>query len=315
MLDPQLLSIENFPLYTGMLIALAVFAAAMVLGRSLRKGASLRRRVNTSSSIAGLPGGLHARDERQVSRLLARAAEILAPSGHAPNSGLRKQLVRAGFFSEQSLVVFQASRLACACLMPLLFLVLATVFHVRLPVLTLTLLSMLLAVFGLILPPILLDRRGQRMQRVYRHAFPDLMDLLVVCVESGQSVQSAIARVGQEMMLISAALGFNLHLLSLELRAGSTLEAGLMSMYGRIGLDEVRSLAVLLKQTEQLGASISNTLRVFSEEMRDKRLSRAETRANSLPVKMTIPLGLFIFPVIMLVVLVPVIIRIRNALL
>jgi len=311
--DYQLFSVDHFPLYIAVLIALAVFAAAIVVGRTVRQGFDVNRRIISSSSIVGSPGGLHAREEMRISQLLARAAMFVAPNGRVLNSELSKQLVRAGFFSDIAVNVFLASRVLCACTIPVMLLLSLPVLPFDVPASLLAVLCVLLAIFGLILPPIVLDRRVQHMRRVYQNAFPDMMDLLVVCVESGQSTQSAISRVGQEMLTICSQLGFNLHLLSLELRAGSTLEAGLMSMYGRIGLDEVRSLAVLLKQSEQLGASISNTIRVFSDEMRDKRLSRAEARANSLPVKMSIPLSLCIFPVIMLVIMVPAVIRIRNA--
>lgn len=169
-----------------------------------------------------------------------------------------------------------------------------------------------LALFSLVFIPVALDFRIRSMQEKYRRAFPDMMDLLVICVESGQSLPAAIAQVSRELMQISPQLGFNLHLVSLELRAGSTLSMSLLNLHGRLGLDEVKSLAVLLKQSEELGASIAGTLRVFSDEMREKRLVRAETKANMLPVKMTIPLGLFIFPVVMMVIMVPVVIRIKN---
>jgi tight adherence protein C len=168
-------------------------------------------------------------------------------------------------------------------------------------------------VLGLILPPIYVDYRRGVMQQQYRHAFPDFMDLLVVCVESGQSLQSAIDRVGHEMLQVCPELGANLHMMGLELRAGSTLPAALKGLSERIGLEEVQSLAVLLKQSEELGSGIALALRTYSDEMREKRLSRAETRANALPVKMTIPLGLCVFPVILLVIMVPALIRLKNA--
>jgi tight adherence protein C len=91
------------------------------------------------------------------------------------------------------------------------------------------------------------------------------------------------------------------------------LTEALDGLADRLGIEEVQSLRLLLKQSEELGASIATSLRVFSDEMRDKRLMRAETKAHALPVKMTLPLGLFIFPVILLVIMLPVVIRIKNA--
>ncbi len=166
---------------------------------------------------------------------------------------------------------------------------------------------------GFIGPSVWLDWRKNFMRSRYRNAFPDFMDLVVVCVESGQSLPGAIDRVSHEIVQFSPQLGANLHLVSLELRAGRTLVDSLSALHERVDIDEVRSLQILLKQSEELGASIAATLRIFSEEMREKRLMRAEAKAHALPVKMTIPLGLFIFPVIMMVILVPVIIRMKNA--
>jgi tight adherence protein C len=102
--------------------------------------------------------------------------------------------------------------------------------------------------------------------------------------------------------------------MSLELRAGSTLAEAVDNLARRTGIQEVLSLGSLLFQTEQLGTSIGDALRVYSDELRDKRLSRAEEKAHALPVKLTLPLGLYIFPVMMVVIGLPVVMRIKNAL-
>ena len=151
------------------------------------------------------------------------------------------------------------------------------------------------------------------MRTVYRNAFPDFIDLLVVCIEAGQSLQGALDRVSREVATYSPALSANLRIASLEVRAGIRLSDAISNLYTRVGIEEVKSLGLLLKQSEDLGTSIATSLRVFSDEMRDKRLMRAETKAHALPVKMTLPLGFFIFPVILMVIMLPVIIRIKNS--
>ena len=304
---------ELQPIHISGVIALAVFVGSLLLAQGLRRRDQMRRRSTSGVSHATSANGLDRAQKRQSERLMERAARLLAPGDKATISLVRRQLVQAGFFSDFALPVLYASRALCACGLPLLFLTGSSLLPFDVPATASTLVAICLAVLGLVLPPVMLDARARSMQQKYRHAFPDFMDLLVVCVELGQSMQSAIARVSEEMMESCPELGFNLHLVSLELRAGSTLNGTLQSLHGRLGIEEVRSLAVLLKQSEELGASIAGTLRVFSDEMREKRLIRAETKANTLPVKMTIPLGLFIFPVIMLVILVPVAIRIKNA--
>jgi len=299
------------PLHISLLASLAAFALTlMLLRRGLARGV-LRRRVLADLSPAS--DVLTSDDTGQRSWLMAQAAKFLIPGERSTDPLLKKQFIQAGFFSDLAGPIFHTARVLCAAVLPILCLLLSPLLPFDLPVAIMTGVLICLALLGLIVPPILLDRRIKQMQQKYRDAFPDFMDLLVVCVEAGQSLQSAIASVSQEMLQLCPALGFNLHLVSLELRAGSTLHSALLSLHGRLGIQEVQSLAVLLKQSEELGASIAGALRTFSDEMRDKRLARAETRANTLPVKMTIPLGLCIFPVILLVILIPVVIRIKNA--
>ena len=97
-----------------------------------------------------------------------------------------------------------------------------------------------------------------------------------------------------------------------EMRAGRSTVEALESLADRLGLDEARSLVLVLRQSVELGSDIGEALHVFSDEMRSKRLLRAEEAANKLPVKMTLPMGLFIFPVILLVVLLPIGIRLMT---
>ena len=140
------------------------------------------------------------------------------------------------------------------------------------------------------------------------------MDLLVVCVESGLALQPAIDRISREIAATTPQLAANLHLLSLEMRAGSSLGDALDGLTQRLGIEEAFSLASLLKQSEELGTSLSAALRVYSDEMRDKRLMRAEAMAHALPVKITLPVGFCIFPVILVILFLPLIIRIKQVL-
>ena len=299
------------PIMIGVLIAIAVFTATLLLARAAREREMVGRRATTD--LGGASHSLDAGWQQHANRLMERAAAIFAPGSTQSTTTLGRELFKAGYFSANAVAYFNSLRIFAAIALPSAFLILQTVIDLRLPLVLATLASLGLALLGLVLPSFLLDARISKMRERYRNAFPDMMDLLVVCVESGQSVQSAIAQVAREMMQVLPQLGFNLHLASLELRAGGTIHSALISLHGRVGLDEIKSLAVLMKQSEELGASISGTLHVFSDEMRDKRLIRAETKANLLPVKMTIPLGLFIFPVILLAILVPVAIRIKNS--
>jgi tight adherence protein C len=126
------------------------------------------------------------------------------------------------------------------------------------------------------------------------------------------SLEAAVERVSSELAGTHKALGIQLAIMTLQMRAGKPLREALRDLSDRIGIEEARSLAVLFRQSEELGTSLTDALRVYSEEMRTQRILRAEEKANTLPVKMMIPLGLCIFPVVMMIVMLPVIIRMKG---
>ena len=139
------------------------------------------------------------------------------------------------------------------------------------------------------------------------------MDLLVVCAEAGLSMEAALDRVGRELSVSYPSLAANIYMTILELRAGRTLSEALENLGDRLGLKEARSFATLLQQSEELGASLTDALRVYSDDMRHQRLSRAEEKAYSLPAKLSVPLTLCVFPVVVLVIMLPVYVRFKFA--
>lgn len=159
-----------------------------------------------------------------------------------------------------------------------------------------------------------LDRRIKAAETRYRRLFPDFMDLLIVCVDSGLSIEAAIDRVAREFIVPKPDFGKHLAIISLEVRAGRPLHEALQNFADRVRLDEARSLATLFRQSQELGSSVVKTLRVFSAEMRQLRLVRAEELANALPVKMLFPMATFLFPVNLVIVLVPIMITILEML-
>ncbi|MBW1745721.1 MAG: type II secretion system F family protein, partial [Deltaproteobacteria bacterium] len=156
--------------------------------------------------------------------------------------------------------------------------------------------SVFLALLGYLLPDIWLRMKTSARKNKISKGVPDLLDLLVVCVEAGMGLDSAIYRVAQEIKLSNKILGDELNILNLEIRAGKTREKALRNMADRIDLEDVRSLVTLLIQTEKFGTSIAQSLRVFSDSFRTKRYQKAEEIAAKLPVKLMLPLILFIFP-------------------
>jgi tight adherence protein C len=163
--------------------------------------------------------------------------------------------------------------------------------------------------FGYFLPGLVLGRLVRTRMREYRNGFPDFMDLMIVCSDAGMSMEAGIERVSKELAKTYPSLSQNLQLVSLELRAGRSLDDALKSLADRLSLDEVRSFATLLQQSKELGTSLSGALRVFSDEMRHKRMSLAEEKAHALPAKMSVPVTVCILPVVLMIAIIPIIVK------
>jgi tight adherence protein C len=165
---------------------------------------------------------------------------------------------------------------------------------------------------GYFLPGLGLTRMVHNKMREYRNGFPDFMDLMIVCSDAGMSMEAGIERVSRELNATYPALAQNLQLVSLELRAGRSLDDALKSLADRLSLDEVRSFATLLQQSKELGTSLSGALRVFSDEMRHKRMSLAEEKAHALPAKMSVPVTVCILPVVLMIAIIPIIVKMSE---
>ena len=165
---------------------------------------------------------------------------------------------------------------------------------------------------GYVGPSTYIDRRIAKRRDEHRAGFPDFMDLLVVCADSGLSMEASLERVGHELGDSYPSLCTNIHMANLEIRAGRTMTDALEHLGDRLGLEEARSFATLVQQSAELGSSITEALRVYSDDMRHKRLSRAEEKAYALPAKLAVPMMVCIFPVLFVVILLPVIVRLYT---
>jgi tight adherence protein C len=172
--------------------------------------------------------------------------------------------------------------------------------------------SLLFGVALIVVPSIALDFYARGIKESYRRSFPDFMDMMITCADAGMSLEAAVERVSSEFSSTHRHLGVQLSILTLQIRAGKALRDALRELADRIGLEEAKTLAVLFRQSEELGTSLVDALRVYSAEMRTQRILRAEEKANSLPVRMVLPLGLCVFPVVMMIVMLPVIIRMKG---
>jgi tight adherence protein C len=230
-------------------------------------------------------------------------------------SGMRLRLVQAGFRGYNTPVVFFGYRVFFAVLLPVILLF-GKVFLIKSisPGAFLVILCFF-ALVGFYLPNFWLNHKISSRQQNILDGFPDALDLMVVCVESGMGLDSAINRVGEEMKLRNRDLSEEFVVLGLELRAGKLRKDALRNLGIRTGLDDVKSLMTLLIQTDKFGTSIAQALRVHSDSMRTRRYQRAEEMAAKLPVKLVFPLILFIFPALFVVIIGPAAIKIIRTLL
>lgn len=236
------------------------------------------------------------------------------PASEAEKTRLRQFLNLAGYYSNSAPATYQFIRILSAAGFGLGSAIIYGRFMPGLPFVLLIGFSLAVAFFGYILPRAVVSLRRDRLLEEHRNGFPDFLDLLVICIEAGIGVETAVERVSKDLARTSPSLARNLAFMNMELRAGRSTRDALDNLSIRLGIEEARSFATVVQQAEELGSSLVQSLRVYAEEMRAKRLARAEEKANALPVKMVIPLAFFIFPVILGITLMPVAIKVYQAL-
>jgi tight adherence protein C len=296
------------PFIVAMLAFCAMGGIAFVAGQYYVRSVQINRRLSATQSNAfvdpvdnhGAIAGLVARhfDEKRFG------------IDEATRGKLRLTLVQAGYFRRDAINFYVFWRMAALILLPvaayLLFEFTSEGAGTPLRFVAIAVAGAL----GIIAPDVFLSRKRRRLEIEYRTVFPDILDLLVVCVDAGLAVEGALDRITGEIARRSRNFGINLAIMSAEMRAGRSFVDALGSMADRLIIPEARSLVALLRQSREMGSDVGEALQVFSDEMRNKRLLRAEEQANKLAVKMTLPLALFIFPVVLMVVMLPVAIRI-----
>jgi len=223
------------------------------------------------------------------------------------------KFLKAGLRNRNTPAIFMGTKCCLAIILPMgFFFMRIAVFEIFNPTATIAVLLML-ALLGRYLPELWLKIKTTiRKNRIFE-GLPDALDLLVVCVEAGMGLDSAINRVGQELELSNKHLSDEFKLLNLELRAGKSKKDALRNLSVRTDLEDVNSLVTLLIQTDKFGTSVAKALRVYSDTFRTKRFQKAEEIAAKLPVKLVLPLILFIFPSLFVVLMGPAAIRIFQA--
>lgn len=250
----------------------------------------------------------------KIAKMSGPLAKLSLPDEAWRNSSLRQRFMQAGFRRGDAPPLFFASKTLLAVTLPALLWLVAVGAGSTLSMNILLLCLLVAAGAGFYLPNRILAVIIQRRQREIFDILPNAMDLMTICVEAGLNIDAAIVRVAQEITLTSRILGEELHLVTLELRAGNSKEKALRNLALRTGQSDVDTLATMLIQAEQLGTSIGDSLRVHSEYLRTQRRQRAEEAAAKVALKLLMPLIFCIFPALMVVMLGPSFIHISHSL-
>ena len=227
---------------------------------------------------------------------------------------LGKQFQAAGYRSESARVIFFSLKTLFTFVLPGIFLLVMLILRPDVKPTIVAYGVFLLAAGGYFLPNYVLNKKVAHRREELSRNFPDALDLLRTCVEAGLSTEAALARVGEEMRIRSRALADELRQVALEQRAGSSRNQALANMAERVGLSDIEAMVSALIQSEKFGTSVSEALRVYSENLRLDRRMKAEEQAAKIPTKILLPLIVCIFPLLFMLILAPPIHNVLKAL-
>jgi len=303
---------------------LTLLAFAMVLAgggllafmgiRQARVG--VQRRARLSDAAPAAAGGAPASGLGALSSIAGGVRRLGdRVEGRDPNqmSALRNKLVQAGFTGKEAVAFYLGVRVI-ALIAATVVTVMLLPFAFSKSALAAICMAGVFALVAILGPDQFIRMRRTAREREYREGFPDLLDLLVASVQAGLSLDAAVSRIAEELAQRYPNLTDHLVLMTLELRAGRARKEAWSRLAERLGIEEAYSFATMLRQAEDMGTSLGDTLTAFSEDMRAKRILRAEELANSLPAKLMLPLVLFIFPCLMGVLILPAAVHIAAAL-
>lgn len=310
------MTLETLIYVVGLVLTVGAVGGLAFIGfgelrlRTLRRGRLAGAGGSTQGPMIEKSGGALGEQLLSTVRRLGQQSAVRDP---AKVSLLRSRLMQAGFYSREAPVVFlgiKAAAMAVATLAVVLTLPMM-INHKggNMGALALAVVVSLIALYG---PDQVLKSRKTTREREYSEGFPDLLDLLVASVEAGLSLDAAVTRVTEELERRYPTLTVHLRFLVLELRAGRARKDAWSAFADRLGIDDARALSTMLRQAEDMGTSLGDTLAVFSADMRVKRMLRAEEKALGLSAKLTVPLILFIFPALLGSLMLPAIVRVMK---
>lgn len=299
---------------TSLLMALSAGGVSLLvigLGRSAH-ARSIWRRLRPLLPDAGLWSAASQR-KRQGSRRMGPVIDLLSrlslPQRGWRDSQVQLRFIRAGYRQSNAPRVYFAVKTAMALSCVLLVSLLMPVLAPQAPFSKWLMITLLVTLIANFIPDLYLHLRTRERAQRMQDSLPDIIDLLVICTESGLGLDAAIGKVSREMARSSPELAEEFYIMGLEVRAGAARMVAMRHMAERVNLEDLYDLVSMLIQADRFGTSLAVSLRIQSDVMRGKRMQRAEEIAAKIPTKMLIPLVLFIFPVLLMVLLGPAVIQ------
>ena len=306
--------------YLRSLVLFVAFAAVagvvLVVMTLIGRRASVRSELRSISATVGdVPvESLTKRRDDTWTRLVDRIEKAGLNLGDSKGDVLREKLKAAGYDSPAAPRIYTLIRLLLVIVLPTFYVLMTIGSGKELSFGRLYLFGSIAALFGLYVPSLFVRAKADRRREAIVRGFPDCLDLMLVCVEAGLGLEAALDRVGREMAISHPLVSRLLTIVTLRIRAGATREDALRNMAQDAGVDEIRSFATLMIQTDKLGTSIGSALRTYAAEMREKRRMRAEEKAHRLPVLISIPLVTCMLPVMIGVLMLPAVILVIRQL-
>ncbi|MEM9278725.1 MAG: type II secretion system F family protein [Pseudomonadota bacterium] len=296
---------------------LVLFALIYVVQQSFSEGKSrseVKKRLTAAPAKNVLDQGTtqkaSPKNKKEITKKVAQKAnDFYANSDPSSIKKLRMMLIQAGYMNPGAVGYFIAARFAGAVGFAIIgVLMVLTIYAAESTGFKLGL-TVALAAVGYFLPNFYLSRKMAAAELANRQGFPDILDLMVVSAEAGLTMEASIERIATEIKSIYPNLSMQLNMAAVEIRAGRPIDQALRAFGERLRLEEVKGFATMIQQAKELGTSVSDALRVYSDEMRHKRMMKAEEKAYALPAKMSIPVTVFILPIVIGIAIIPTIVR------
>ncbi len=311
-IEVMITALVGFAAFGTVLTIAAPYFEGDKLGARI-KGVSLERDKLRAQQKAMLVNGEARLRERPKRTLVAQVVEVLNLRRVFEAEGTRELLRQAGFRNERHLVTFLAARFLTPIILAIIvFIYSSTIFADRLAPNMRIAATMVGLVIGFYVPNIVLQNLKSKRQGSIKKSWSDALDLLLICVESGMSIEPAMQRVAREIGSGSVPLAEELTLTVAELSYLQDRRKAFENLAKRTGMPTVKSVVTSLIQSERYGTPLGTALRVLAQENRDSRMSEAERKAAALPPKLTVPMILFFLPVIFVIVLGPSVILVMQ---